>query len=106
MNEGALKKRGLRTELYRLPDRHAGVDAKPASGMGGGLHHTPLVPASAHDQQLDVPQLGVILAAYLDEEGVKVHMKESRWHRGAYTRRMAVALQATIRGIPGRSPMS
>src|SRR3954447_23101839 len=82
------------------------MNAKAAGGMGGRLNHAPLVPASAHNQQFDLPELGVVVTADFDEEGVEIYMDESRGHAGAYTRRMAVALNARTTAVPARSPIS
>ena len=65
-----------------------------------------LIPAPSHHQQLDVPELGMVLAADFDEEGIQIDVKEARGHTGAYTRRMAVALRAMITLSPGCSAIS
>jgi hypothetical protein len=80
VHEGALEEGRLGAETYGLRDRHAGVDPKPASRMGCGLDDAPLVPPAAHHQQLQLPQLRVILTADLDEEGVQVDVEKSGSH--------------------------
>jgi hypothetical protein len=82
VGEGTLKESGLGTEADRLGDGHAGVNAEAACRVRGRLNHPPLIPAPAHHQQLDVAQLGVIVAGYLDEEGIEVHVEEARRHAG------------------------
>ena len=57
-----------------------GVDAEAARAVRGGLHHAALVAPSADHQQLDVPQLGMPLAAHFDEEGVEVDVEDAGAH--------------------------
>ena len=76
----ALEERGLRAETHRLGDRHAGVDPEAARRVRRGLHHAALVPATADDQQLDLPQLGMPLPADFDEEGVEIDVENARAH--------------------------
>jgi hypothetical protein len=81
VGEGALEESGLGAAPHRFSNRHSGVDAEPAGGVGRGLHHPALIPASAHHQQLDVPELGVVLAADLDEEGIQIDVQQAGGHR-------------------------
>jgi hypothetical protein len=82
------------------------MNAEAPGRIRGGLNHPALIATSTHHQQLEVPQLRVILATDLDEERVQVHMDDAGGHEGAYTRRMAVALSATTTCSPPCSPIS
>jgi hypothetical protein len=42
----------------------------------------------------------VMLAADFDKESVEIHVDDACRHGGAYTRRIAVALNATTTGVP------
>jgi hypothetical protein len=70
------------------------------------LDNPALVPAATYDEEVDIPQLGMILATDLYEEGVKVHVKDAGGHVRAYTRRMAVALKDTMTVALVRRPIS
>ena len=57
-----------------------GVNAVAARAVRGGLHHAALIPPPADDQQLDIPELGMPLAAHFDEEGVEVDVEDAGAH--------------------------
>ena len=80
MNERALEERGLGTELDGLRDGHARVDTEAACAIRGALHDSPALAPPADDEQLDIAQLRVTLAADLHEEGVKIDVNDSRRH--------------------------
>jgi hypothetical protein len=44
------------------------------------LDYTPLIPPTAHNQQLNVAQLGMPLTAHLHEEGIQVDMDDASGH--------------------------
>jgi hypothetical protein len=48
--------------------------------MGRRLDDASLVSPATDDQQLDIQQLGIVLAAYLHEEGVQIHVHQARRH--------------------------
>jgi hypothetical protein len=48
----------------------------------------------------------MMLAADFDEKGIEIDVYDAGRHDGAYTRRMAVALNATTTRVPAFSPMS
>ena len=70
------------------------------------MYYATLVTAAADYEELDVSQLWVMLAADFDEEGIEIDMYDAGGHAGAYTRRIAVALKATITLVPAVSSMS
>jgi len=58
------------------------VDAVAPGAVRRRLHHAALVAPSAHHQELDVPQLGVALAADFDEERVQIDVQDASAHDG------------------------
>jgi hypothetical protein len=56
------------------------VNAVAAGAVRGGLHHAALIPPPAHDQQIDIPELGMPLPAYFDEERVEVDVEDASAH--------------------------
>ena len=80
MLERSLEEGGRGAQANRLGDGHPGMDAELAGAVGGGLHHPPLVAPAAHDQQVHVSELGVAVAADLDEEGVEVYVHDAGGH--------------------------
>jgi hypothetical protein len=83
VNEGSLKEGRLRAEPDGLVDGHSGADAELTGTVRGGLHHAALLPAAAYDQQVELAQLGMALAADFDEESVEINVKDSCGHRGS-----------------------
>src|SRR5690348_2336607 len=79
--EGALKEGGLRATPHRFGDRHPSPNSVGTCSVRGGLHHAALVPPATDDQQLELAELRMALATYLDEEGVEVHVHDSCAHR-------------------------
>jgi hypothetical protein len=43
----------------------------------GRLDDAPLIPSAAHDQELDIPELRMVVPAYLDEKGIQVDMNDA-----------------------------
>ena len=82
MGKGALEEGRLGAEPDRLRDRHPRVDPVAAGAVRRGLHHAPLVPPAAHHQELDVPELGVVLTAHFDEERVEIDVQDASAHDG------------------------
>ena len=80
VGEGALEEGGLGTKSHRLGDGHPRPHSEAAGGIRRGLHYSPLVPAAAHDQALHLPELRVMAAANLYEEGVEIDVKQSGRH--------------------------
>jgi hypothetical protein len=74
--------------------------AEAPGAVGCRLHHAALVTPATDDQELDLSQLRVMLAADFDKEGVEIHVDDACRHAGAYTRRIAVALNATTTRVP------
>jgi hypothetical protein len=62
------------------------VNSESAGPIGRRLDDTTLVSTASDYQELDALQLGVILAADFDEEGIEIDVDETRGHGGAYTR--------------------
>jgi hypothetical protein len=56
------------------------VNAVAAGAVRGGLHHAALIPPSADDQQLDIPELGMPLAAHFDEKRVEIDVEDAGTH--------------------------
>ena len=56
------------------------MDAELAGAVRRRLYHPALVAPAAHDQQVDLPELGVAVPADLDEEGVEVHVHDAGGH--------------------------
>ena len=80
MGEGALKEGGLGTESHCLGDGHPRPHSEAAGGIRRGLDYSPLVPSTADDQALHLPELRVMAAANLYEEGVEIDVKQSGRH--------------------------
>ena len=104
--EGALEERCLRAQADCFSDRHAGMNAETASAIRSGLYHSSLVAPATDNQKLQVAQFRMIVPADFDEEGIEIDMYDAGGHDGAYTRRIAVALKATITLVPAFSSMS
>jgi hypothetical protein len=50
------------------------------SPVGSGLNHASLVPPSTDNEEVDLAQLGMALAAYLDKEGIEIDVENSGGH--------------------------
>jgi hypothetical protein len=62
------------------------VNSESARPIRRRLDNSTLVSTASDDQELDPLQLGVILPADFDEEGIEIDVNETRGHEGAYTR--------------------
>jgi hypothetical protein len=57
--------------------------AEAPGTVGRGLHYPALVTTATDDQELDMSQLGMMLAADFDKEGVEIHVYDPGGHDGA-----------------------
>src|ERR687898_1509283 len=80
VHESPLEERGLGTEPNGFGDGHPGMDSIATSGVRSRLDDPALISAATHYQELEVPQLRVIVPAHLDEEGVQVNVEKSGRH--------------------------
>jgi len=80
MGELALEEGRIRAAPSRFGDRHSGSNPESTRAIGSRLHHAALIASPAHDQQLDLAQLRMALAADLHKERVEIEVQEASGH--------------------------